>query len=191
MLVIVMLTAIGALALNAASYDMASAGVISELHAADSIAGGGVALARTEMYESIDGIVLAMDSMRTTQGTAAGFEMNQDVLADQALPGQIFETSETAGETERDSFGNVYDAVRTANPPQISVNIERPRETDDGISGFSIRESSGADSASFCFRNFRVTSDGTFVPPSSGAGINGTTARHVAYIVTGPMECSN
>lgn len=191
MLVIVMLSAIGVLALNAASFDVASAGVISELHGANNIAGGGMALARCEMCESIDGIVLTMQSMRESRGKAPEFVMTQAALEAELENGTTAFLPPDSMAHGRSAFGNVDDTHWTVHPPAFDVSIDRPRESNE-IEGFSMREAAGADSASFCFRTYRVTATGTLVPPThSPTPPNGTTAQHRAYIVTGPLECSN
>jgi hypothetical protein len=191
MLVIVMLSAIGVLALNAASYDMASTGVISDVHGANNIAGGAMGLARCEMCESIDGIALSMQSMREARGHAPQFLMTKAVLESDLDNGPTLFLQPDSTEHGRGAFGSVDDTSGywTVNPPDFDVRIDRPRESSE-IEGFSLRESAGSDTSAFCFRTYRVTSRGSLVPPSHGAVPPGTTAQHRAYIVTGPLQCS-
>jgi hypothetical protein len=188
MLVIVMLSGIGAIALNAASYDVASAGAIRQGGDASAIAQAGIVVGRCEMCEGLDGIVVLMQSRRENLGTSPQFTMTEAQLEAGLPPGTKLFASPSAVEG-RGSFGHVNPAV----PPsyQIKVRLDRPRET-GSIAGYSMRESVGADSASFCFRTYRMTSTGIFttpaVPPASGTKIQ---TDHRAYVTAGPIECTN
>lgn len=186
MLVIVMLSAIGIIAVNAASYDVASAGAAATAFDANSIASGGVALARCTMCENIDGIVIALQSMRAVTGSAPEFELDNTVL-EAGLDAPSAYQPPTA--TERGSFGNLDQSSVIEPPPHFTVRIDRPRESGE-VAGFSLRESAGSDTAAFCFRSYRLTSTGTYIPPGTTAA-HGTTATSQAYIVAGPLECSN
>jgi hypothetical protein len=186
MLVVVMLSGIGMVALNAASYDVASAGAVRQGIDAESVAEGGLILARTEMCRSIDGIVLAMSSMRTTQGRAPQFDLEGSALEARLDEGErMFALPTKLG--GRGSFGNLLDPARPPTPPQVTVTIDRPRES-SAIAGYSLREAAGSDSSSFCFRNYRVTSRGLYVP--IGGDSYSTRAEQRAFIVAGPLECT-
>lgn len=187
MLVVVMLSGIGVLALNTATYDLASAGAFRQGSDAESVSEGGLSIARCEMCRSIDGIVLSMQSIRETRGHSPEFVMNDATLAASLIEDETMFDAPDATDG-RGSFGNMYDAALLPTPPQVEVRIDRPRESDD-IAGYSLREAAGSDAASFCFRNYRVTSDGTYIPISGGANF-GTKSRHRAFIVAGPLECS-
>ncbi len=185
MLVVVMLSGIGMVALNAATYDLASAGAVRQGADAESVAEGGLILARTEMCRSIDGIVLAMASMRATQGRAPQFDLSGSDLEARLDGGETMfaPATEAAG---RGSFGNLYDSALVPDA-DVDVTIDRPRES-SAIAGYSLREAAGSDSSSFCFRNYRVTSNGVFTP--IGGASYSTRAQQRAFVVAGPLECT-
>ena len=186
MLVVVMLSGIGMVALNAASYDLASAGAVRQGVDAESVAEGGLILARTEMCRSLDAIVLAMSSMRSVAGRPPEFELrDSDLQAHIDGAGPIF--APPTAEDGRGSFGHLYSDTHPIQPPQIQVTIDRPRES-EAIAGFSLREAAGSDSSSFCVRRYRVTSEGTYVP-LAGTAFQ-TKSQQRAFIVAGPIECT-
>jgi hypothetical protein len=188
MLVIVMLSAVGIIAVNAASYDEASAGAASQSYAVDSVAGGGVALTRCKMCESIDGIVLAMQSAREKAGQAPDFLIETAIL-ETGLDGA--ETLVEPPTDARGTLGNIFSADVTVPAPAVKVHIDRPRES-GVVAGYSLRESAGADSASFCFRSYRITSEGIVIPPYTGPEPESRAiGRQRAFIVAGPLECAN
>lgn len=186
MLVVVMLTGIGAVALNAATYDLASSGAVRQASDAESVAEGGLILARCEMCRSIDGIALAMQSMREARGMAPEFSINRETLEARLNDGETMFASPSADDG-RGSFGHLLDSDHPVQPPEVTVRMDRPRETSP-IEGYSLREAAGSDSASFCFRNYRVTSEGTYVP-ISGSSYE-TQAQQRAFIIVGPLECT-
>jgi hypothetical protein len=188
MLVIVMLSAVGIIAVNAASYDAASAGAASQSYAVDAVAGGGVALTRCKMCETIDGIVLAMQSAREKSGQSPDFLIETAVL-ETGLDGA--ETLVEPPTAVRGTLGNLDDDGVTVPPPAVKVHIDRPRES-GVIAGYSMRESAGSDSASFCFRSYRLTSEGIVIPPYTTAEpTSRALGRQRAFIIAGPLECSN
>jgi hypothetical protein len=190
MLVIVMLSAIGVVAVNAASYDAASAGAVSQQYSLSAVSGGGVALTRCKMCESIDGIVLAMQSARVKQGKAPRLDIQTaDLLEGLDDAELLVDPPGTAADTPRGTFGNVFQAGVADVPPVLVVTMDRPRES-GVIAGYSLRESAGSDSGALCFRSYRVTSVGSVVPPR-GDPLSPIKSQQRAFIVAGPLECSN
>lgn len=189
MLVIVLLSGIGAIALNAASYDVASSGAIRQGGDASAIAQAGLVVGRCEMCEGLDGIIIFMQKRREGLGLSPEFSMSESMLEQGLADGQkLFAAPSKVG--GRGSFGFVVDAVNGAPGYRVKVRIDRPRET-GSIAGYSMRESVGADSASFCFRTYRMTSTGTFIPPPGANPALGIQTEHRSYITAGPVECTN
>ena len=191
MLVVVMLSAIGAIAVDAASFDMTTAGLVSEMHNANGIAGGGMSLSRCKACQNIDGIALAMNSMRERAGKAPEFLLQRPILEDGLDNSEhAFALPESDG--DRGSFGALYDELRPAQYSIMDVTMDRPRESLP-VSGFSMREAAGSDSASFCFRSYRMTSSGVYMPARAATApvYEGARVVHRAYLITGPMECSH
>jgi len=183
MLVVVMLSAIGTIALNASSYDVASSGALRTGAHARTVSEGGLGLCRTQMCRSIDGVTVSMRSVRENQGRAPEFIYRTEELeSGLETDHDFFDAPSSDG---RGSFGYVGSV-----PPmtQVNVRIDRPRESGE-VSGYAMREGSGSDSGSLCFRSFRVTSTGTFGPPGSTT-LGTSQAVHRAYITAGPIDCS-
>ncbi len=187
MLVIVLLSGIGMVALNAASYDVASAGAVRQGATASSVAQAGMVVGRCEMCEGIDGMIIFMQTQRESRGESPSFEMNETML-ELGLAGdqRLFEQPV---EGARGSFGFLLQD--DIGPPEVEVlvRVDRPRET-GSIAGFSMRESVGSNSASFCFRSYRMSSTGTYRAPGVPEG-QGVRTEHRAFLTAGPVECSN
>ncbi len=189
MLVIILLSGIGVIALNAATFDVASAGAIRMSTDATSVAEAGLVTGRYELGQGIDGVVMAMQYQRENDGRSPAFQMDETMLEAGIDPeSDLF--WQVLDENARDSFGRVPgDDGAHATKVAINVVIDRPREAAT-VEGFQMRESVGADSATFCFRNYRMTSTGIFMP-AGVARANGTQAGERIFITTGPVECTN
>jgi hypothetical protein len=191
MLVIVMLSGIGAVAVSSATYDVASAGATRQASNAESVAEGGLALTRCEMCDGLDGLVLAMQSMRHKQGNAPQFKLDHGNLQ-AALPTGTTIFADPDPTLGRGSLGGIYDSADPSLRPtmEMEISIDRPRESRT-IAGYSLREAVGSDSASFCFRYYQVTAEGTFIPTGGTKATHGNRAQQRAYVTAGPIECSN
>jgi len=187
MLVVVMLTAIGIVALNAASYDVASAGALRQSVQANAVADTGLAVGRCELCESLDGVITSMDKRRATEGRSPQFVMAYDKLLPMIDAPAYYEAS--AGGS-RDSFGY----VGAAPSAEFWLRLDRPRES-KVVAGYSLREGAVADTGSLCFRRFRLTAQGQLASPGvpwiAGSNVDREyVANHRAYILAGPVECS-
>lgn len=184
MLVVVMLSAVGIVALNAASYDVASAGAIRQGTNAVAVSEMGLGVCRTEVCRSLDAVTLAMKRVRETQGRPPEYVMRDvDLEARLDVAPTFFELPSGS---MRGSFGTVG-ATPPATPFAVAIN--RPRE-DGTAAGFSMRESAGADAASLCFRRYQLTSDGSYAPPGVVPPHGTTKSQFRANLVAGPVECS-
>lgn len=188
MLVIVLLSGIGMVALNAASYEVASAGALRQGATAASVAQAGLVVGRCEMCEGIDGMIIYMQSRRENLGLSPEFEMTDEML-ELGLSGEADLFAPPSAVDGRGSVGYLEDAEHGAPTYDIRVSIDRPRET-GSIAGFSMRESVGANSASFCFRSYRMTSTGIYRPPGVPEG-QGIRTEQRAFVTAGPVECTN
>ncbi len=170
-------------ALQASAYDIASSGALRMGTNARTVAIGGLVVGQCQLCGSIDGVTKSMNNARVNQGRPAEFVMTENELGTTLNTGTKMYEPPTAG--SRGSFGFSHSLLPTTD---IEVRMDRPFET-TRMSGFSMRESTGSDAGSLCFRRYRVTSTANFAPPIVGAEGNTIYAQR-SCVIAGPQECA-